>query len=134
MPTGLAASDVIRAMMRAGFSRDEIYDLLAEAGMKGEQVLFLMDRVAADFHELGIEPRLSKIAAEVGKLFLETFESFKQAIFSRTDSLMLEQQMMKSEIEKLKQVVAGMKPRSQPTGSRRSKFSTNGRTSQRGWG
>ena len=109
MSSGVAASDIIRSMTRAGFSRDEIYDLLTEVGLQGEQVQLLIDRVAAEFHNAGMTSRPSRIAAEMGKLFLETIEDLKHAMFSRADSFTMQQEIIKTEIEKLRRCFNDLK-------------------------
>ena len=109
MSNGVAASDIIRSMTRAGFSRDCIYDLLTEAGLHGEQVQLLIDRIAAEFHEAGIQPKPSRIATEVRSLFQETVDDLRHDIFSRADSFALRQEVIKNEIEKLKQKFDGLR-------------------------
>ncbi|MFH1821621.1 MAG: hypothetical protein ABH852_04175 [Methanobacteriota archaeon] len=110
MTNGVAASDIIRSMMRAGFSRDDVYDLLTEAGLHGEQVQLLIDRVAAEFHEVEMQPRPSRIAIEVRRLFQEAVEDLRHEIFSRADLFALQQEVIKTEVEKLRQMVAGLQP------------------------
>lgn len=43
--------------MREGFSRDEVYDVLAGMGLPGEQVQLVIDRVKMEFEGAGLEPR-----------------------------------------------------------------------------
>ncbi|MCK4405567.1 MAG: hypothetical protein KAV43_03565, partial [Hadesarchaea archaeon] len=69
MSNSVAASDVIRSMMRSGFSHDEIYDVLAGTGLPGEQIQLLIDRVAAEFQEAKFEPQTSRLGVEVEKVF-----------------------------------------------------------------
>lgn len=101
MSKGIAASDVIRSMMRAGFAPDEIYDLLTEIGIKGEQVQLLTDRVAHEFREAKIEPRPSMLATEVQRLFLESNDDLRHEIFSRLESLFRQLELVKTAVEKL---------------------------------
>ncbi|MGQ9787786.1 MAG: hypothetical protein ACUVQM_00500 [Candidatus Hadarchaeaceae archaeon] len=116
MSSGLAASDVVRAMMRAGYLRDEIYDILVEAGLKAEQAQLLIDRVTFEFDQRNIASRPSRIAVEVGRLFLESFDNFMQEMRSRADQFSLKQDIMNDELEKLKQILA---IRAQKTRSKR---------------
>ena len=99
--SGLAASDVIRSMMREGFSHDEVYDVLTGIGLQGEQVQLLLDRVAAEFHEAKLEPRTSRLGAEVEKLFIEAFEGLRHELAERIDRLCRELDFAKLELEKL---------------------------------
>ena len=98
---GLAASDVIRSMMREGFSANETYDVLTSVGLQGEQVQLLIDRVAAEFHEAGLEPRTSRLGAEVGKLFTEAFEALEHGIGERVGTISRGLEFVKGELEKL---------------------------------
>ena len=107
---GIAASDVIRSMMRSGFTRDEIYDLLTGIGVGGEQVQLLIDRVAHEFHEAGIEPRPSRLASEMERLIREVVEDLRHETLTRLDSLAFQLELIKTELEKLRVRVAGIKP------------------------
>ena len=98
---GLAASDVIRSMMRLGFTRDEIYDTLAGTGLPGEQVQLLIDRVAADFHEASLEPQPSRLGKEVREAFKLELEGAKHELLARVDSLLREAGLVRVELEKL---------------------------------
>ena len=98
---GLAASDVIRSMMHAGFSRDEIYDVLTGIGLYGEQVQLLIDRVAAEFHEAGLESRPSRLTTEVKGVFEEAFGELQHVMFARMDSLARQLELVKTELENL---------------------------------
>lgn len=97
----MAASDVIRSMMRSGFSRDEIYDVLAGTGLPGEQVQLLIDRVAAEFREAKFEPQISRLGVEVEKVFSEAFEGLQHDLFARIDSIPRKLELVKVELEKL---------------------------------
>lgn len=101
MSSGVAASDVIRSMMRAGFSRDEIYDVLTGVGLPGEQIQLLIDRVAAEFHEAKLEPRTSRLGAEVESVFREAFEELRHELFARMNSVAQELELVKVKLEKL---------------------------------
>jgi len=98
---GLAASDVIRSMMRLGFTRDEIHDTLAGLGLPGEQVQLLIDRIAADFHEAGIEPQPSRLGKEIREVFKIELEETKHELLVRVDSLSREVGLLRVELEKL---------------------------------
>lgn len=101
MSNSVAASDVIRSMMRSGFSKDEIYDVLAGTGLPGEQVQLLIDRVAAEFREAKFEPQTSRLGVEVEKVFSEAFEGLKHDLFARIDSIPRKLELVKVELEKL---------------------------------
>ncbi|MBC7219626.1 MAG: hypothetical protein H5T49_05820 [Hadesarchaea archaeon] len=102
----MTASDVVRAMMRAGYPRDEIYDMLVEAGLKGEQAQLLIERIIVEFDQRNLVSRPSRIAAEVSRLFLESFDNFVQEVRSRADQFSLKQDIMRNELEKLKRALA----------------------------
>lgn len=99
--SGLATSDVIRSMMREGFAHGEIYDVLTGIGLRGEQVQLLLDRIASEFHEAKLEPRTSRLGAEVEKLFTEVFEGLQHELAARMDKLSRELDLFKLELEKL---------------------------------
>lgn len=96
-----AASDIIRSMMREGYSRDEIYDVLTGAGFPGEHVQLLIDRVAADFREIHIQSKPSRLAAEMEEVFGRKFEELSHATLTRVDSLTNQVELLRMEIEKL---------------------------------
>lgn len=99
--SGIAASDVIRSMMREGFSNNEIYDVLTGIGLYGEQVQLLIDRVAAEFHEARLEPRTSRLGAEMGRLFAESFEELKHWLGTQMDTVSQGLELVKVELEKM---------------------------------
>lgn len=105
---GLAASDVIRSMMREGFSSDEIYDVLTGTGLPGEQVQLLIDRVSAEFREAGLESRPSRLSAEVEKAFEVALGEVQHALLTRMDSLARQLDLVKTEFEKLGNRVVGL--------------------------
>lgn len=74
-------------MMREGFSHGEIYDILTNVGLPGEQVQLIMDRVAVEFRSASIRPRPSRLAEEVGTTFREVMDDFKHETFTRMDSI-----------------------------------------------
>jgi uncharacterized protein (DUF342 family) len=88
-------------MVREGFSHDEIYDVLTGIGLPGEQVQLLYDRVSAEFYEAKLEPRTSKLGAEVEKLFIRSFEGLEHELASRMEKLSRELDFVKVELEKL---------------------------------
>ena len=101
MSSGVAASDVIRSMMRMGFSHDEIYDVLTGVGFPGEQIQLLTDRVSAEFHEAKLEPRTSRLGVEVERVFGGAFEELRSELFARMDSVTQELEFVKVKLEKL---------------------------------
>lgn len=102
MTSGVAASDVVRSMKREGFVDDEIYDVLTGIGLPGEQVQLLLDRVSAEFEEAGLEPRTSRLGAEVREVFKEVLGEAQNTIIYRVDEFSHELQIVKSELEKLR--------------------------------
>ncbi len=101
MSNSVAASDVIRSMMRSGFSHDEIYDVLTGTGLPGEQVQLVIDRVAAEFREAKFEPQTSRLGVEVEKVFREAFEGLWHDLFASIDSVSRKLEFVKVELEKL---------------------------------
>lgn len=101
-------------MMHAGFSRDEMYDLMTEVGLQGEQVQLMIDRVAAEFHGTEMRPRPSRIANEVERVFQEAIEELKHEMFSRANSFALQQEIIKTELEKMKQGFTNLQAIIQP--------------------
>jgi hypothetical protein len=97
----LVASDVIRSMKRFGFADDEIYDVLTGVGLPGEQVQLLIERVSAEFEEAKLEPRTSKLAAEIQRIFNDSIVGTKSEISTKMNALSDELQLIRSEIEKL---------------------------------
>ena len=98
---GLAASDLIRSMKHIGFGRDEIYDVLVGAGLPGEEVQLLIDRVAAEFYEANLEPQSSRLAKEVRDVFRSRLEEVQHGLSARIESLSRGLELVKVEIEKL---------------------------------
>jgi hypothetical protein len=88
-------------MMREGYSREEIYDVLSGAGFLGEHVQLLIDRVAAEFREACMGPRPSRLAAEVEEVFGRKFEELSHATLTSVDSLARQLELLRTEIEKL---------------------------------
>jgi len=101
MSSGVAASDVIRSMMRMGFSHDEIYDVLIGIGLPGEQIQLLTDRVSAELHEAKLEPRTSRLGVEVERVFEGAFEELRHELFARMSSIARELEFVKVKLEKL---------------------------------
>lgn len=97
----MAASDVIRSMKRLGFADDEIYDVLTGVGLPGEQVQLLIERVSAEFDEAKLEPRTSRLAVEVQRIFNDSIMETKSEISTKMNALSDELQLIRSEIEKL---------------------------------
>lgn len=98
---GVVASDVIRSMMRLGFVRDEIYDVLAGLGLPGEQVQLLIDRVAVEFYEIKLEPQPSRLAVEVTSVFEKALAGLQHTLLTQIDSIPRELESVKLELEKL---------------------------------
>ncbi|MEM2877990.1 MAG: hypothetical protein QXG10_00325 [Candidatus Hadarchaeales archaeon] len=51
MKGGLAASDIIRSMLMLGYGQGQIYEVLTCAGLNGETVQLLIDRILAEIPE-----------------------------------------------------------------------------------
>jgi chaperonin cofactor prefoldin len=98
---GLAASDIIRSMMRLGFPREEIYDTLTGMGLPGEQVQLLIDRVRIELEEAKLENRSSQLATEVGRVFGERMEELETALSSRLSSISQKFELFGGKLEKL---------------------------------
>ncbi len=90
MGKGVSVSDLIRSMLRMGFSREEIYEVLAGAGVFGEEVHLLMDHLRAEFEESGLEARPSHLAGELLFRLKPEFESLREEMRSRFDLLLRE--------------------------------------------
>ncbi len=101
MSKGLVISDVIRSMMRMGFPHDEIYDVLSGAGVPGEHVQLLIDRISAEFHDMGIEPQTSRLAREIQDIFKIELEETLSNILSHASLISREIISIKTEMEKL---------------------------------
>lgn len=99
--SGVAASDVIRSMKRLGFADDEIYDVLTGIGLPGEQVQLLIDRVSVEFEEAKLEPRTSRLATEVQRIFKDVLLETRSEISAQIKALSDELQLIRSEIERL---------------------------------
>ncbi|KUO43231.1 MAG: hypothetical protein APU95_01915 [Hadesarchaea archaeon YNP_N21] len=96
-----AISDIIRSMLRMGFSKDDIYDVFAGVGLPGEQVQLLIDRISAEFYESNLESRATKLSSELSQIFKEELHCVQQALFSKMDLISIELQFLKGEVEKL---------------------------------
>lgn len=99
---GLASTDVIRSMRRLGFQRGEIYDTLTGTGLPGEEIQLLIDRVEVEFEDARLEPRTSRLAEEVDRIFRARLEKSKSEFKEKLHSLDYALQSIKSEVEKLK--------------------------------
>ena len=102
---GLAASDVIRSMVRIGLHREEIYDTLVGIGLPGEQVHLLIDRVQAESEEAKLAPQTSRLAAEVRGVFEETMERTKIELASGLGSLAEKLERLETRVAELKTLV-----------------------------
>ena len=98
---GVAASDVVRSMKREGFVDDEIYDVLTGIGLPGEQVQLMIDRVSAEFEEAKLEPRTTRLGAEMKRVFGEVLAETQHEILKRIDNFSRELALAKNEVEKL---------------------------------
>ncbi len=101
MASGVSASDVIRSMMRMGFSHDEIYDMLTGVGLPGEQVQLLTDRVSVEFREAKLGSRTSRLGVEVERVFEGAFGELRCELFARMNSIARELEFIKVKLEKL---------------------------------
>jgi archaellum component FlaC len=88
-------------MKRLGFADDEIYDVLTGIGLQGEQVQLLIDRVSAEFEEAKLEPRISRLAVEVQRIFKDVLLEARSEISAQIKALSDESQLIRSEIERL---------------------------------
>jgi hypothetical protein len=106
-----AISDIIRSMLRMGFSKDDIYDVFAGVGLPGEQVQLLIDRISAEFYESNLESRATKLSSELSQIFKEELHCVQQALFSKMDLISIELQFLKGEVEKLNRRIIDKKGR-----------------------
>ncbi len=88
-------------MMRAGYPPYEIYDVLSGVGIPGDQVQLLIDRVAAEFHDAGLEPQPSRLAKEVQSIFRIELDEALENVSLRMSSVSREMELIKVELEKL---------------------------------
>jgi hypothetical protein len=88
-------------MKRLGFSDDEIYDVLTGVGLPGEQVQLIIEKVSAEFEEVKLESRTSRLAVEVQRIFNNSIVETKTELFSKIIALSDELQLIRSEIAKL---------------------------------
>lgn len=101
-------------MMRAGFSHEEIYDVLTGVGLPGEQLQLLIDRVSADFNSAELEPRTSRLAVEVEKIIQKYSTDIQHETSFRMEAVTRQLEMIKLEIEKLSYLItAGRKLKKQ---------------------
>lgn len=98
---GLAASDVIRSMMRLGFPHEEIYDTLTGIGLPGEQIQLLIDRVSIEFEEAKLETRRSQLSTEVERLLGERTEEVKAMLFPRLSSISQTFELFENRLKRL---------------------------------
>ena len=108
MGPSLTASDIVRSMMRVGFSHDEIYDVLTGVGLPGDQVQLLIDRVSAEFHDAGLEPQTSRLAKEVQNIFKIELDEALENVSLRMSSISREMELIKVELEKLSKRVVDL--------------------------
>jgi DNA-binding transcriptional MerR regulator len=102
---GIATSDVIRSMKRVGFPDGEIYDVLTGAGLPGEQIQLLIDRVSAELYDAKLESKSSHLETKMREILRSELDGGSQAILSKLEQLSLEIQFMRNEVEKLKNSV-----------------------------
>ncbi len=79
----VAPSDFIRSMLREGFSQDEIYDVLTGAGIPWEEAQLLIERVEAELHGAGFEPRTTQTKKIVDEALAET----RMELLSKIDAI-----------------------------------------------
>lgn len=96
-------------MKRLGFADDEIYDVLTGIGLQGEQIQLLIDRVSAEFEEAKIEPRTSRLAAEVQRIFKDALLEARSEVSVQMKMFSDELQLIRSEIERLSNRIADLR-------------------------
>jgi DNA-binding transcriptional MerR regulator len=104
---GVAVSDLIRSMLRMGFSREEIYEVLAGAGVFGEEIHLLMEHLRAEFEESGLEARPSHLAGELLRALKPELEALVREVTARLDSLRLEVEEMGEELRRRRRRARG---------------------------
>ncbi|MEM2874622.1 MAG: hypothetical protein QW567_01145 [Candidatus Hadarchaeales archaeon] len=78
---GLAASDLIRSMLREGYSGVQIYEVLTGAGLRGEAVQMLIDRVMSEIPDGG--DKKPKLTAELEGMRTVLEELREEVMFLR---------------------------------------------------
>lgn len=61
----ITCTSIIRSMSRAGFSQEEIYDVITGTGISGDDVQLVLDRVKSDFEKIEFKSRTSRLSREV---------------------------------------------------------------------
>ena len=107
MMKGVGVSDLIRSMMRMGFSREEIYEVLAGAGVFGEEVHLLMEHLRAEFEESGLEARPSHLAGELLRALKPELEALAGEMGTRLDLLRQEVEEMGEELRRRRRRARG---------------------------
>jgi hypothetical protein len=107
MRKGVEVSDLIRSMMRMGFSREEIYEVLAGAGVFGEEVHLLMEHLRAEFEESGLEARPSHLAGELLRVLKPELEALAREVFARLDFLQREVEEIGEELRRRRKRARG---------------------------
>ncbi len=95
---GVGISDLIRSMLRMGFSREEIYEVLAGAGVFGEEVSLLLEHLRAEFEESGLEARPSHLAGELLRLLKPELGLLLRELDTRFKLLLQELDSLKREL------------------------------------
>jgi hypothetical protein len=88
-------------MLREGFSRDEIYDVLTGIGLPWHEVQLLIQRVEAELRGAGFESR----PAQVKRVLEETLQETKRELFARLESLTRQLEFLRFELKRRRPIV-----------------------------
>lgn len=100
-------SDLMRSMLRMGFSREEIYEVLAGAGVFGEEVHLLLDHLEVEFEESGLGTRPSHLAGELLLRLRPELEALGREVRSRSELLLREMAELRLELRRKRRRARG---------------------------
>lgn len=94
--TGITTTDVIRSMIREGYSRDEVCDVLSGAGLHWQDVQLLLERVELELKGAGFRSRPSQVERAVEAALAET----RQELLGKLDSLSQSLELLRFEVKR----------------------------------
>jgi hypothetical protein len=83
-------------MFREGFSRDEIYDVLAGVGLPWQEVQLLIQRIEMELRDAGFESR----PTQVKRVLEETLQETKRELLARLESLTRQLEFLRFELKR----------------------------------
>lgn len=90
-------------MKRQGFSKEDIYDTLTGAGIPGNEVQLLIDRIEIDFEDASMKSKTSRLGEEVKKIFSSELEKTKTELDSKIRILNESLKSAESGLERLEE-------------------------------